>query len=53
MAHIEALETVVVYFFQRRGKDAAVTARIDRWSLALFPILFLLLNLLLWGPVLV
>ena len=50
---LSALETVVVYFLQRRGKDAAVTARIDRWSLAVFPIFFLLLNLMLWGPVLV
>lgn len=47
---LSALETGAVYLLQRRGKDA-VTARIDRWSLVVFPVSFLLLNLLLWGPV--
>ncbi len=50
---LSAAESVLVHSLQRRGKEAAVTARIDRWSLAAFPALFLLLNVLLWGPVLV
>lgn len=49
---LSALETVAVYVLQRRGKRAAVPARIDRWSLAGFPLLFLLLNLLIWAPTL-
>lgn len=50
---LSALESVLVYFLQRRGRGAVLTARVDRWSLAAFPVLFLLLNLLLWAPVLV
>ncbi len=50
---LSMLETVVVYLLHRRGTRAAVAARIDRWSLALFPVLFLLVNALLWVPVLV
>jgi hypothetical protein len=49
---LSALETALVYLLQRRGTSSAVTARIDRWSLAAFPSLFLLFNLLLWAPVL-
>ena len=45
-------ETVAVYLLHRRGKDAGA-ARIDRWSVVVFPVFFLLFNLLLWGPVLV
>jgi uncharacterized membrane protein len=49
---LSALETVTVHLVQRRGTGAAMARRIDRWSLAAFPLLFLLFNFLLWAPVL-
>lgn len=49
---LSTLESTLVYFLQRSGKGAAVIARVDRLSLAAFPVLFLLLNVLLWAPVL-
>lgn len=52
MIFLAGLEAVIVYFLHRRGKGAAV-ARVDRCSMAAFPILFLLFNVLLWAPVLV
>lgn len=48
---LSAFESALVYGLQRRGKGATMTRRIDRWSLAVFPALFLLLNALLWVPV--
>ncbi len=50
---LSVLESALVYFLRRKGKSDVVVLRIDRWSLAAFPVLFLLLNVLLWGPVLV
>jgi hypothetical protein len=49
---LSAVESLFVHYLQRRGKGAVDTARIDRWSLAAFPVAFLLLNLLLWLPAL-
>lgn len=48
---LSCLETAVVYLLRRRGMDAAGTLRIDRWSLAVFPVIFLLFNVLLWARV--
>jgi len=49
---LAGLEAVLVYSLHRSGKGAAMTARVDRCSLVAFPGLFLLLNVLLWAPVL-
>jgi glycine receptor alpha-3 len=45
---LSAVESVVVYFLRRRGKGAAT--QVDRWSLAAFPVFFLLFNALIWAP---
>lgn len=48
---LSCLESAVVYLLHRRGTEATRISRLDRWSLAAFPLLFLLFNILLWGRV--
>ncbi|HEX7184616.1 MAG TPA: hypothetical protein VF756_22520 [Thermoanaerobaculia bacterium] len=51
---LSALENVVVYLLHKRGSAdrSSLTTRIDRWSLVLFPVAFLVFNALLWARVL-